>query len=171
LTRGSRTARVALSRIVADHRENIYVQPGDTITVVRDPQTFIAYGATGRNAEIPFDAEGINLNQAIAKAAGLLDFRADPEGVFLFRFEPESVARALRPNSPLIQPGRLTPFVYRINMRDPNSLFVAQRFPIFNKDVIYVSNAPLTDLQKVMEIFNLAVSPAASAASVYSVTK
>src|SRR5579883_1731274 len=58
LTRGSRTARVALSRIVADHRENIYVQPGDTITVVRDPQTFIAYGATGRNAEIPFDAEG-----------------------------------------------------------------------------------------------------------------
>ena len=171
LTRGSRTARVALSRIVADHRENIYVQPGDTITVVRDPQTFIAYGATGRNAEIPFDAEGINLNQAIAKAAGLLDFRADPEGVFLFRFEPESVARALRPNSPLIQPGRLTPFVYRINMRDPNSLFVAQRFPIFNKDVIYVSNAPLTDLQKVMDIFNLAVSPAASAASIYTYVK
>jgi len=171
LSRGARTARVALSRIVADHRENIYVQPGDTITVVRDPQTFIAYGATGRNAEIPFDAEGINLNQAIAKAAGLLDFRADPEGVFLFRFEPESVARALRPNSPLIQPGRLTPFVYRINMRDPNSLFVAQRFPIFNKDVIYVSNAPLTDLQKVMDIFNLAVSPAASAASIYTYVK
>jgi len=171
LTRGKRTARVALSRVVADHREDIYVQPGDVITVVRDPQTFIAYGATGRNAEIPFDAEGINLNQAIAKAAGLLDYRADPEGVFLFRFEPESVARVLRPNSPLVQPGKLTPFVYRLNLRDPNSLFVAQRFPIFNKDVIYVSNAPLSDVQKVMEIFNLAVTPAASAASIYSVTK
>jgi polysaccharide biosynthesis/export protein len=171
LSRGARTARVALSRIVADSRENIYVQPGDTITVVRDPQTFIAYGATGRNAEIPFDAEGINLNQAIAKAAGLLDYRSDPEGVFLFRFEPESVARALKPNSPLIQPGRLTPFVYRLNMRDPNSLFVAQRFPIFNKDVIYVSNAPLTDIQKVMDVFNLAVSPAASAAEIYTYTK
>ncbi|HLJ70936.1 MAG TPA: polysaccharide biosynthesis/export family protein [Roseiarcus sp.] len=171
LTRGKRTARVALSRVVADHREDIYVQPGDVITVVRDPQTFIAYGATGRNAEIPFDAEGINLNQAIAKAAGLLDYRADPEGVFLFRFEPESVARVLRPNSPLVQPGKLTPFVYRLNLRDANSLFVAQRFPIFNKDVIYVSNAPLSDVQKVMEIFNLAVTPAASAASIYSVTK
>jgi polysaccharide biosynthesis/export protein len=171
LTRGVRTARVALSRVVADHREDIYVQPGDVITVVRDPQTFIAYGATGRNAEIPFDAEGINLNQAIAKAAGLLDFRADPEGVFLFRFEPESVARTLRPNSPLIQPGKLTPFVYRLNMRDANSLFVAQRFPIFNRDLIYVSNAPLTDIQKVMEIFNLAITPAASAASVYSAVR
>jgi polysaccharide export outer membrane protein len=169
LTRGDRTARVALSRVVADHREDIYVQPGDVITVVRDPQTFIAYGATGRNAEIPFDAEGINLNQAIAKAAGLLDYRADPAGVFLFRFEPESVARVLKPNSPLIERGRLTPFVYQLNLRDANSLFVAQRFPIFNRDVIYVSNAPLNDLQKVMEIFNLAVTPAASAASIYSV--
>jgi polysaccharide export outer membrane protein len=79
------------------------------------------------------------------------------------------VARALRPNSPLIQHGKLTPFVYQLNLRDPNSLFVAQTFPIFNKDVLYVSNAPLTDLQKVMDVFNLAVTPAASAASIYSV--
>ena len=169
LTRGDRTARVALSRVVADHREDIYVQPGDVITVVRDPQKFIAYGATGVNAEIPFDAEGIYLSEAIAKAGGALDYRADPQGVFVFRFEPESVARALRPNSPLIAHGRLTPFVYRLNMKDPASLFVAERFPIFNRDVLYISNAPLTDIQKVMEIFNLAITPAASAASIYSV--
>jgi polysaccharide biosynthesis/export protein len=169
LTRGNRTARVALTRIVTDHREDIYVQPGDVLTVVRDPQTFIAYGATGVNQEIPFDADGITLSQAMSKAAGLQDVRADPSGVFIFRFEPESVARALRPNSPLIQHGKLTPFVYQLNLRDPNSLFVAQTFPIFNKDVLYVSNAPLTDLQKVMDVFNLAVTPAASAASIYSV--
>jgi polysaccharide biosynthesis/export protein len=168
LTRGDRTARVALTRVVADHREDIYVQPGDVLTVIRDPQTFIAYGATGRNEQVPFDAEGINLSQALAKAAGLQDFRADPSGVFIFRFEPESVARALRPNSPLIQRGKLTPFVYQLNLRDPNGLFVAQAFPIFNKDVLYVSNAPLTDMQKVMEVFNLAVTPAASAASIYT---
>ena len=70
LTRRDRSARVALSRVVADHREDIYMRPGDVLTVIRDPQTFIAYGATGRNAEIPFDADGINLNQAIAKAGG-----------------------------------------------------------------------------------------------------
>jgi polysaccharide biosynthesis/export protein len=169
LTRGDRTARVALTRVVNDHREDIYVRPGDVLTVVRDPQTFIAYGATGRNAEIPFDAEGIMLSQAIAKSAGLQDSRSDPSGVFVFRFEPESVARRLRPNSPLIEHGKLTPFVYQLNLRDPNGLFVAQAFPIFNKDVVYVSNAPLSDLQKVMEIFNLAVTPAASAAEVYSV--
>jgi polysaccharide biosynthesis/export protein len=171
LTRGDRTARVALSRVVNDHREDIYVRPGDVLTVVRDPQTFIAYGATNRNSEIPFDAEGINLNQAIAKAMGLSDDRADPNGVFVFRFEPERIARSLRPDSQLIQPGKLTPFVYRLNLHDPNSLFVAQAFPIFNHDVLYVSNAPLTDVAKVLQIFNLAVTPAATAAEVYSVAR
>jgi hypothetical protein len=37
-----------LSRVVSDHREDIYVQPGDAIPVVPDPQTFIADRATGR---------------------------------------------------------------------------------------------------------------------------
>ena len=171
LTRGDRTARVALSRVVADHREDIYVQPGDVITVVRDPQKFIAYGATGVNAAIPFDAEGVTLSEAIAKAGGALDYRADPQGVFVFRFEPENIARALRPNSPLIERSRLTPFVYQLNMKDPASLFVAQRFPIFNRDVLYISNAPLTDIQKVMDVFNLAVTPAASAAAIGTAVK
>jgi polysaccharide export outer membrane protein len=63
----------------------------------------------------------------------------------VLRFEPESVARTLRPNSPLMA-RRLTPFVYHLNLKDPNSLFVAQRLPIFNRDVLDISNAPLTDV-------------------------
>jgi polysaccharide export outer membrane protein len=59
LSRGSTSVRVALSRVIADPREDIYMRPNDVLTLIRDPQTFIAYGATGRNAEIPFDAEGI----------------------------------------------------------------------------------------------------------------
>jgi polysaccharide biosynthesis/export protein len=63
------------------------------LTLIRDPQTFVANGATGRNAEIPFDAECISLSQALAKAEGLLDFRADPAGVFVFRFDAGATAR------------------------------------------------------------------------------
>ena len=70
LSRGATTSRVPLSRVIANPKENIYLQPNDVVTLVRDPQTFIAYGATGRNAEIPFEADGINLAQALAKAGG-----------------------------------------------------------------------------------------------------
>jgi polysaccharide export outer membrane protein len=38
--------------------------------------------------------------------------------------------------------------IYRINLRDPASFFAAQEFAIQDKDVIYVSNAPIADFQK-----------------------
>ena len=44
--------------------------PGDIITVVRDPQTFTAFGGTGRNAQVPFDTAGITLEEAIALTVG-----------------------------------------------------------------------------------------------------
>ena len=166
LSRGATTSRAPLSRITADPRENIYLQPGDVLTLVRDPQTFIAYGATGRNAEIPFEADGVNLAQALAKAGGLDDSRSDPQGVFIFRFETPSVARAIRPGSQLVASGQRTPIVYRLNLRDPNSLFVMQNFPIANHDVIYVSNAPFTEVSKVMAVVNGGLSTGGSLAGV-----
>jgi polysaccharide export outer membrane protein len=154
------TERVAMTRVTSDPKENIYMRANDVLTLIRDPQTFIVYGATDKNAEIPFDAEGINLSQALAKAGGLVNAQSDPSGVFIFRYEPEDVARALRPNSPLIQHGFSTPFVYRLNLREPNSLFLAQGFQIQNRDLLYVSNAPIADLRKVMEVVSLIATPA-----------
>jgi polysaccharide export outer membrane protein len=171
LSRGSETIRVAMTRVSSDPKENIYMRPNDVLTLIRDPQTFIAYGATGKNAEIPFDAEGISLSQALAKAGGLLDFRADPAGVFIFRFEPEDVVRALRPDSTLIAHNQVTPVVYRLNLRDAASLFVAQSFRVQNRDLLYVSNAPITDTQKIMEVVGLLAGPAATGLTSYAVFK
>ena len=171
MTRGSRTVRVAMSRVASNARENIYVRPNDVLTVIREPQTFTAYGATGRNAEIPFEAEGVSLAQALSKAGGLLDYRADPEGIFVFRYEPESIARKLVSADPALSEGRYVKVVYRLNMRDPNNLFLASQFRIFNHDIVYVSNAPLTDVEKIMRIFNLAVAPISSGASLVTLAK
>ncbi len=171
LSRGLATARVAMARVTSDPKENIYLRPNDVLTLIRDPQTFIAYGATGRNAEIPFDAEGITLSQALAKAQGLLDVSADPSGVFVFRYEPEDVAQALRPHSLLVQHGYATPFVYRLNLRDPASLFVAQSFQMHNRDLLYVSNAPISELRKVMEIVGMVMGPATNAVAVCAIAK
>ncbi|KMO34272.1 sugar transporter [Methylobacterium tarhaniae] len=170
LSRGSATATVPLTAVVSNPRENIFLRPGDTLTLVRDPQTFLAVGATGANYEIPFSAEGITLAQALAKSGGLRDFQADPAGVFVFRFEPASVVRRLRPGSPLLS-ANVVPVVYRINMRDPNSLFVSQAFRMRNRDLVYVSNAPFTEVQKVLSVFSTVTSPIASGASLYAVTK
>jgi polysaccharide biosynthesis/export protein len=169
LSRGSRTARIPLITIVNDPRENIYLHPNDNLTLVHDPQTFIAYGALGNNAEIPFAADGISLAQALSKASGLIDTRSDMRGVFVFRYEPESVARRLAPGSPLVQPGRLTPVVYRLRLDDPKSFFFEQAFRMANRDVIYVSNAPSIEAQKVFNIVSGVFAPVSAAGGVVSI--
>jgi polysaccharide export outer membrane protein len=42
--------------------------------------------------------------------------------------------------------------VYRVDLKDPASLFNVQNFKIENKDVLYVSNAPVTEMQKFLNV-------------------
>ncbi len=171
LTRGRRTVSVAYNTILAHPEENVYAMPGDDITVVRDPQTFTAFGSTGRNAQVPFDAAGITLEEAIAKSGGLLDFRADPAGIFLLRFEPTKLVKQIDPKRPLPSQGNLVPVIYQLNLRDTNSFFLARSFPMQDKDILYVSNASSDPLQKFFNIFGAVVAPATLGASVYGAVK
>ena len=98
LTRRKHTVSVAYNALLNHPEENIYVLPADVITVVRDPQTFTAFGATGRSEKVAFDTAGITLEEAIAKAGGLNDSRADPGGIFLLRFEPTALVAAFVPS-------------------------------------------------------------------------
>ena len=170
LSRGPTTVSVPMVRVVSNPRENVFMRPGDVLTLVRDPQAFLAYGAASASAKIAFEADSISLAEALAKVGGLQDYRADPAGVFVFRYEPPQIARALRPNSPLIRAGWV-PVVYRLNLRDPAGIFLAQSFPIFNKDVLYISNAPFTEIQKIFQVFNTVAAPLSTGAGIASVAK
>ena len=44
-------------------------------------------------------------------------------------------------------------------MSDANSYFLAQRFPVEDKDIIYVSNARLNELQKFFTLLNTLTGP------------
>ena len=166
LVRDGRSVRIPMQAIFTDPAENVYVRPGDVISVAREPQTFTSAGATGQNSVIPFDAIGITLDQAIARAGGLSDARADPAGVFVIRYERPADYDQLGLRRP--DPGALfqVPVIYRVNMRDPNGFFMARRFPVRNKDILYVSNAPATELQKVMTVLLPFIGAGATAAVV-----
>ena len=171
LSRGGHTEEVRFNRIVNDPRQNVFVRANDVVTVNRDPRVFIALGATGANAQVPFDADHLSLSDALGKIYGLQDQRSDVRGVFLFRRVPYSIAKVLLPGSPLVVRGHMTPIVFRLDMHKPDSLFVAQNFPIFNHDVLYVSNAPFVDLQKIVGVFNSLSSPVATTAGLKTALK
>jgi polysaccharide export outer membrane protein len=159
LSRDGVTATIPMEALVADPAENIYAQPGDVLTLVRLPQSFTAFGATGANAQIPFTSEKMTLVEALAKAGGLQDLRSDPEGVFLFRFEPPRIVRTLGRPQLNTGPDGSSPIVYRLDLRDARSYFLAQRFPIEDKDIIYVANADLNELQKFFTLLNTLTGP------------
>ena len=162
LSRDGVTMTIPMERLVADPAENIYAWPGDVLTLVEVPQTFSVFGATTQNTEVPFGADKITLSQALAKAGGLQDARADPQGIFLFRFEPSAVVGALSAAPLATGPDGSSPVVYRLNLREAKNYFYAERFPIEDKDVIYVANAPLTELQKIFTLINTVTGPVIS---------
>lgn len=144
-------ASLPLETIIRDPRQNVPLRAGDVVTALFQPYSFTALGATGKNQEINFEAQGITLAQALARSGGLEDSRSDAQGVFIFRLEN---AQALNwPSEPVrtTADGKV-PVVYRVNLRDPNSFFVAQSFMMDNKDLLYVSNAPVTEIQKVLNL-------------------
>jgi polysaccharide biosynthesis/export protein len=159
LSREGITATIPMEALVSDPSENIYVQPGDVLTLVRIPQSFTVFGATGANSQIPFTAERMTLVEALAKAGGLQDQRADPAGVFLFRFEPPRVINALGRPQLGTGPEGATPVVYRLDLRDAKSYFLAQRFPVEDKDIVYVANADLNEIQKFFTLLNTLTGP------------
>jgi polysaccharide export outer membrane protein len=115
-------------------------------------------GATTRNEEINFEAQGITLAQALGRVGGLQDMRAHAAGVFIFRFEDPAMLGEAAPARTTAD-GKV-PVVYRVDLRNPASFFTAQGFPMRNKDVMFVANAPAADLQKFLTILSSVVVPA-----------
>lgn len=171
LARGGRVVRVPLQRVVSDPSENIYLAANDVVTLVREPQTFTAFGATGGNSQISFNASSLALSEALAMAGGLQDHRADPAGVFVFREETPEIARRLSPDvdMPITASGKV-PVVYRINLREASGLFIARDFRIYNKDLLYVTNAPFNELQKFLLLVGAVMQPVQTGAYLSSLS-
>lgn len=155
LQRRGHRATVYFPTLINDPRENIYVWPDDMIYVYREPQRFVATGALGAGGvtsgvtgSFSFDQEQLSLNEALAKAGGLVDTRANPQ-VFLYRMEPRETVERMGVDTSKFPPTiNYIPTVYRTNFRDPSAFFAAQRFPMRNKDAIYVANADSIELEK-----------------------
>ena len=166
LTRGDRTARAPIAALLANPRENIYVRPGDIVTLENTPQTFTVAGATGSNAVVAFGARMLTLEEAIAKAGGLEDQRADPAGLFVLRYEPGSVVADYPSAPPGAASRALVPVAYHLDMREPAALFTARRFAMRDKDILFVSNAPLTEVAKALRLVSMLTQPAIQGAAV-----
>ncbi len=117
---------------------DIAVQKGDEIVVRPNSRIFTVLGAVLRSGNVEMTKHNLTLLEALGQVGGLSDVRANKTGVYVFRMgdlETNPTAR-----------GR----VFRLDLFQPVSIFVAQQFGLQARDVIYVTNAPLYEYDKIL---------------------
>ena len=136
---------------------NIWTHPNDTLYLYTDPQTFVAFGATGSQGQFKFENWRLSLAEAVAKAGGLGNSVSEPGYVFLYRGVTRDVAEQLGLHTSNYR-GPIIPVVFNVNFRDPAGYFLATRFQMQNKDVLYVSAATTVQAAKAMGYFSLVLN-------------
>jgi polysaccharide export outer membrane protein len=156
VTRNGREGTIYFNDLVANPSQNIYLRPGDTIFVSNQKRSFTAFGSTGITDQFDFGAEDLTLDQAVGKAGGLLDQRANPRQVFVYRDEARNVLEREGVDlSRFPASQQVIPTIYRANFTDPSSFFYARKFQMRNGDVIYISNAAGVELSKFLSLLGL----------------
>lgn len=150
LNRRGQSVEMPFDKVMSDPAQNVLLQKGDVVAVHYQTKSFTVLGAVAKNDEISFETGGISLMQALARAGGLNDSRADARGVFIFRQESINVLNAEQYQAlpPEFRRQSIVPVIYRLNLKDPINYIVAQNFAVKDKDLIYVSNAPAVEFRK-----------------------
>ncbi len=160
-TRKGRVAEQPLDSIVAGSADDLVLLGGDRIELIRQPRTFTVFGALDRISQVPFESRTLTLAEALARAGGPNDGRADPRSVFVFRLMPDA---DMSPNAPPAQAATptLVPIAYRINMMQAQNYFLAQRFMMRDKDLIYIGNASANQPLKLVQALGQLFAPVLS---------
>lgn len=117
--------------------KNQPVPPHSEIVVERARQRFVAMGSVNKPGLHDLPSSNPSLLETLGAVGGLDDAKADPTGVFVFRRTEDGT------QEPRAQ-------VFRLNMRNPESIFLAKEFLVRPEDAIYVTNAAVYEWQKII---------------------
>ena len=145
VVRGDIAASAPLDVILASPQENIRLAPQDQVIVAYQPRKYSTFGAVLRAAEVPIEDSRLTLTRALSRVGGLDNNSANAAAVYVFRFERREVVQALGAPS---AGGPTNPVVYRLNLREPQGLFIASRFEVRSEDLIFVPRADSAELGK-----------------------
>ena len=165
LIRGGHSGTVWLQDLYNNPNLDIALRSGDRILVEQDERFYTALGATGAQVKVPFETQAVSAIEALATVGGLNTVLADPTGIFVFRDEPAAIANKVLGRTDLQGEARM---VYVLDLTTPNGVFLARDFDIRDHDTVYVTEAPYTQFNKILQAV---VAPVGSAASLQSLTE
>lgn len=120
-----------------DTEQNILLQRNDVVHIARsDDNKVFVLGEVRQPKSYAMGRSGMSLAEALAEAGGLFEQTADASGVFVIRqAAPES--------------DRLAD-VYQLNAKNATALIMAEQFQLQQRDIIYVTAAPIARWNRVI---------------------
>lgn len=149
-----------LQSIYDNAAKNITLEPGDTVILRNVSPNYMVFGAGGTVGMMPIDVEDLTLAQAMARSGGASDNRADPSAVYLYREESSSVINAINPDEAgKISEGQTAPVIYLLDLSQPEGFFLASKFNIRDRDIVYYANAKSVGVSKFVSLINNLLLP------------
>tara|TARA_R110002050_G_scaffold99955_1_gene207168 strand:- start:2227 stop:3366 length:1140 start_codon:yes stop_codon:yes gene_type:complete len=141
LTRNGNDYRLSLRDIYqfGNTAQNILLQPNDVINVnpVTDAKVFVL-GEVRQPASLQMGRNGLTLAEALAEKGGLNQQESNASGVFVFRKALEGEDHGID--------------VYQLNAKDAAALILADSFELQERDIVYVTAAPLVKWNRVLRL-------------------
>lgn len=152
--RHGQSGSVRLADIYRHPAQNIALYPGDVVVVHDVVSYFTVLGAANEQKRIRLSKRNYSVADALGDAKGLNDSLANPRAVFLMRTaDTDHVASKVD----------IRPTVYHFDFTQPEQMVLASRFVVREGDEIYISDAPFTQIQKVLSAFSSALGSTRSA--------
>lgn len=162
LSRGGKLYRVSADMLMANPGLDTVLRGGDKVFVKADDRHFLALGAAGREAIVPFPRDSLSALDAMALIGGVNSATADPKGILILRNYPDS---ALRRDGTGPAKDRM---VFVLDLTTADGLFSAGEFGIQDRDLVLVTQSELVNTRTILgligSVFGL-VNAADSAAS------
>ena len=117
---------------------DIAVQKGDEIVLRPNSRVFTVLGAVVKSGNVEMTKHNLSLIEALGSVGGLNDLQANKTGVYVFRMADLQTNPAARAR------------VFRLDLLQPVSILIGQQFGLQARDVVYVTNAPLYEYDKVL---------------------
>lgn len=138
LVRNGQTYGTSVETLFENPNRDTTLRGGDKVIVDEDRRSFIGMGAAKNEDTIFFNKEHLSALEAISLMGGLLDLRADPEGILIFRNYPSSAVRTDGTGPTRDQ------VIFSIDLTSADGLFSAGKFDIMPGDVVYATESFIT---------------------------
>lgn len=144
LTRDGRDYSLSLKDVFekGNKQHNVLLQSGDVINVPlgNDRKVFVL-GEVASTQTLPMGRNGLTLAEAISNVGGLNERQSDATGVFVVR----RAEQAGPDSEQLID-------LFQLNLKDATAMVVADSFTLNNRDLVYITAAPLARWNRVVSL-------------------